>query len=154
MPDENGKLTREERIELLRKRQRKDGTPFAKHEGPRKARAISPDGVAVMLAVLGSDEDKVKLLQSFGTDGRKAFKTLLEARPDLEGLYKLSFPRATPASGGQGRPLQAFVRATANGTAVVSGFAPGHAVNVSRNADGSVTLTQGAFIPGRAVAAE
>lgn len=139
MSDTQVKLTREERIELLRKRQKRDGTPFAKHEGPRLRRKVSPDGLALALSVLPDDDSKIKVLQSFGADGRKALKELIEARPELAELYKSAFPRTRADAAG--RPLANRVRATASGHAVVSGFKAGYAVDVQR-VDGVVTLTQ------------
>lgn len=154
MPDKDGKLTREERIELLRKRQKKDGTPFAKHEGPRNKRKVSADGLAVALAVLDSDEQKVKVLQSFGPDGRQALKALVAQRPELTELMARAFPRRASPDG-NGRPLATQVRATEGGHAVISGFKAGHAVGIKRNEDGSVLLTQSdLFIPKREVKAE
>lgn len=152
MPNENGTLTREERIELLRKRTKRDGTPFAKHEGPRKARKVSADGLAVALSVLESDSQKIKVIQSFGLDGRKALKSLVNDRPELKDLYDTAFPRAEYTGTSAGRPYANSVRATTNGHAVISGFTAGHAVHVLRNADGTVTLTQGEFIAGRMLA--
>lgn len=146
----NEPLTREQRIELLRTRTKKDGTKFATHVGPRKARKVSADGIAVALSVLETDEQKVKILQSFGADGRKALKSLIAERPELQDLYSAAYPRQGGNS--TGRPFAPFVRATANGHAVVSGFPAGHAVNITRNEDGSVLLVPGDPVPGRASA--
>lgn len=135
------KMSKEDVANMLRTRTKKDGTPFKKHEGPRKQKGITADGLKAALMGLENQPDAVKiaLVQSFGVDGRHALRGLIEKNPDdksLEALFKAAFPGA-----GTGRPYLDSIKTTTDGKAVVSGFDEGIRVRVTRNDDGTVLLT-------------
>jgi hypothetical protein len=130
---EDRKLTREERIDLLRRRVKKDGTPFAKPEGPRKTRAISPNGLRIALDKI-EDTQHVAFVRSFGADGKKALQHLAKDDPKMRMLLEAAFA--------SGRMPKAEIRVTQSGYALVSGFPPGGRVSVTRLSDGGVMLNQ------------
>jgi hypothetical protein len=135
MPTEDGKMTKEERIEMLRKRIKADGTPFAKNTN-RRRKTINANGLEAALSVLDNDVAKVKLLQSLGVDGRAALRGLVESKAEFKYLAPLAFPRAH----GAGRDYSPTIKTTKIGAAIVTGFDPGWLVDVQRNDDGTVLL--------------
>lgn len=130
-------MTKDEVINMLKTRTKKDGTPFKKHEGPRKQRAVSAEGLKVALDKQENPAVKVALAQAFGTDGRKALRELAEKDSSYEALLEAAFPGT-----GSGRPYLDAIKVTADGKAVISGFEPNSRVKVERQEDGTVVLTQ------------
>lgn len=135
METERKKMTRDEITAMLKSRVRSDGQPFRKHEGPRKRKTVSPEGLKVALSALQDSGSKVAMLRAFGTDGRTALKALVEGDASLASLLQEAFPGT-----GQGRPFQDSIKTTADGKAVISGFDGACRVRVTRNEDGTVVL--------------
>ena len=136
METEKKKMTRDEVTAMLKTRTKADGTPFKKHEGPRKRKAVTAEGLKSALSAVQDNTARIQLVQAFGIDGRRALSELADTDEGLKPLLRAAFPGA-----GTGRPYQDSIKTTVDGKAVVSGFDNSVRVKVQRNEDGTVVLS-------------